>query len=333
MTKKEIIKELESGGIIQHGNLVYQVRDGRLTYAQIDKRDYWISSVYEKTSLFASANVKTAKIFKSEVNMTLSDLWKAMENGKIVSSEDGTINYKIDNGTLYKKRGNSPDWHLSFHNYITFTDKAINTTKYIINGNPLKKKKTIKKEETMDDVMVARQIGDEIGAKTAEEILLNGGIVSKEACGVVYYRLINNNLEYLYPSEGHSKWDDEGWDLETFIKYNKSNKFRIISFGEKENKKAKKTPNTTYVKSVLDSMGDSFFSIKYKTKDGRIKEMNCRTGVSKYTKGIEANRAETDSDKGLITLYSLSDQGYRRAILENIMEIRGKGAVITFKKE
>ena len=69
---------------------------------------------------------------------------------------------------------------------------------------------------------------------------------------------------------------------------------------------------------VLNSNG-KFLTVTFRKKDGTIRVMNCRLGVTKHLKG---GTSTLDPNK-YITVYDLQSKGYRAISKENILSITG----------
>ena len=73
--------------------------------------------------------------------------------------------------------------------------------------------------------------------------------------------------------------------------------------------------------SIIDNSNGRFFSVTFVKKDGSIRQMNARTGVTKYLKGGTCN---VDQDK-FFTVYDMQAKGYRSINKESILEVRAAG--------
>jgi hypothetical protein len=60
-------------------------------------------------------------------------------------------------------------------------------------------------------------------------------------------------------------------------------------------------------------------TVTFTKKDGSIRVMNCRLGVTKHLKGGES---KLNSDK-YITVYDLKSEGYRAIAKDQILAIKG----------
>ena len=69
---------------------------------------------------------------------------------------------------------------------------------------------------------------------------------------------------------------------------------------------------------LLNSNG-KFLTVTFKKKDGTIRVMNCRLGVTKHLKG---GSSTLDPDK-YITVYDMQSKGYRAIAKDSILDIKG----------
>ena len=69
---------------------------------------------------------------------------------------------------------------------------------------------------------------------------------------------------------------------------------------------------------LLNSNG-KFLTVTFRKKDGTIRVMNCRLGVTKYLKG---GSSTLNPDK-YITVYDLQSKGYRAISKDDILAIVG----------
>lgn len=72
------------------------------------------------------------------------------------------------------------------------------------------------------------------------------------------------------------------------------------------------------VNKILRSNG-KIMTIKFLKKDGSLRVMNCRLGVTKHLKG---GTSTLDPDK-FITVYDLKSEGYRAINKESILDVKG----------
>lgn len=73
-----------------------------------------------------------------------------------------------------------------------------------------------------------------------------------------------------------------------------------------------------FVDRILNSNG-KIMTVKFVKKDGSLRVMNCRLGVTKHLKG---GSSTLNPDK-FITVYDLKSEGYRAIDKESILEVIG----------
>lgn len=74
----------------------------------------------------------------------------------------------------------------------------------------------------------------------------------------------------------------------------------------------------TLANKILSSNG-KIMTIKFIKKDGSLRVMNCRLGVTKHLKG---GISTLDPNK-FITVYDLKSEGYRAINKESILDVKG----------
>lgn len=74
--------------------------------------------------------------------------------------------------------------------------------------------------------------------------------------------------------------------------------------------------------------GGQFFTVTFETKTGKIRSMNCRTGVKRYLKG---GKSTIDHVDNLLSVYDVKACGYRCISLDKMIKIRSNGNEIIFK--
>jgi len=77
------------------------------------------------------------------------------------------------------------------------------------------------------------------------------------------------------------------------------------------------------VKMIQESNGKMFGILFEKRTDGSLREMNCRTGVTKHLKGGQS----TIRNKNLISVYDVQKAGYRCIPHEGIRQLTIGGEV------
>ena len=73
-----------------------------------------------------------------------------------------------------------------------------------------------------------------------------------------------------------------------------------------------------FIDRILNSNG-KIFTVEFTKKDGTIRIMNCRLGVTKYLKG---GSSTLDPNK-FITVYDMQSKGYRAINKDAILAVRG----------
>ena len=75
-----------------------------------------------------------------------------------------------------------------------------------------------------------------------------------------------------------------------------------------------------FIKQKIDevSSNGSFFSVQFTKVDGTIRDMNCRTGVTKHLKGGQRTVPED-----YIVVYDVKSNGYRTIRPEAVLKING----------
>lgn len=73
-----------------------------------------------------------------------------------------------------------------------------------------------------------------------------------------------------------------------------------------------------FIEKILRSNG-KIMTIKFIKKDGSLRVMNCRLGVTKHLKG---GTSTLDPEK-FITVYDLKSEGYRAINKESILDVKG----------
>ena len=77
-------------------------------------------------------------------------------------------------------------------------------------------------------------------------------------------------------------------------------------------------------KQIRNLVGNTIFSVEFTKKDGTLRKMLCRLGVTKHLKGgISKNNKEND-----LIVYSLDSKGYRTVNLDTLELVKAKGKVI-----
>lgn len=70
---------------------------------------------------------------------------------------------------------------------------------------------------------------------------------------------------------------------------------------------------------IIEGFKGRIFTVTFVKKDGSIRKMNCRTGVTKFLKG---GKRTTDPNKYII-VFDMQNNAYRAVNKETILEIKG----------
>ena len=73
------------------------------------------------------------------------------------------------------------------------------------------------------------------------------------------------------------------------------------------------------VRELIKSNGNRIFSVSFLKKDGTLRKMVCRVGVTKYLKGGEL--PYDPMEKGLLPVFDMVAQDYRMINLNTIISI------------
>lgn len=73
------------------------------------------------------------------------------------------------------------------------------------------------------------------------------------------------------------------------------------------------------IEHIIAGFKGRIFTVTFTKKDGTIRVMNCRMGVTKYLKG---GKRTTDPDKYLI-VFDMQNNAYRAVNKETILSIKG----------
>ena len=72
-------------------------------------------------------------------------------------------------------------------------------------------------------------------------------------------------------------------------------------------------------------VGNKFFTVVFRKKDGTLRKMNCRLGVTKHLKGGTKGYDKSN----LVTVYDIVKKGYRTVNLDTLEEIKTRGLKVT----
>ena len=74
------------------------------------------------------------------------------------------------------------------------------------------------------------------------------------------------------------------------------------------------------VKSIVEQANGRIFTVTFKKKNGEVRKMNCRTGVTKHLRGGDKTTPEK-----YITVYDVQNKGYRCFDPETVLAIKSNG--------
>lgn len=81
------------------------------------------------------------------------------------------------------------------------------------------------------------------------------------------------------------------------------------------------------IKNLLKTANGRFFGVTFVKKDGTLRTMNARTGVSSHIKGTGASRAGTNDNQ--LTVFDAQKRAYRTINLDTVKSLRING--VTFQ--
>jgi len=84
------------------------------------------------------------------------------------------------------------------------------------------------------------------------------------------------------------------------------------------------------ISSDIDDTKGKFFTVKFIKKDGTLRRMTCRTGVSKGVTG--KGLAFEPKEKGLKVVWSTDAEGYRMINLAQVTEITFNGETTIYNQ-
>ena len=93
------------------------------------------------------------------------------------------------------------------------------------------------------------------------------------------------------------------------------------------------TTQEVFIRSLsqdIDRTNGKFFTVKFIKKDGTLRRMTCRTGVSKGVTG--KGLAFEPKEKGLKVVWSTDAEGYRMINLAQVTEITFNGETTIYNK-
>lgn len=87
--------------------------------------------------------------------------------------------------------------------------------------------------------------------------------------------------------------------------------------------------NIKEVNQFKETVSDKFFTVEFIKKDGTIRQMNARLGVTKHLQGGELKYSP--NDLGYVTVYDVKTKGYRTINLNTLTSLKVNG--ITYNVE
>jgi hypothetical protein len=83
------------------------------------------------------------------------------------------------------------------------------------------------------------------------------------------------------------------------------------------------------IKEVIELLGDKIFTVTFTKKDGSVRIMNARRGVSKGVKGV--GMSYNPAQKGLVVVFDMQKQAFRMINANTIHEIKAEKKIYIFK--
>ena len=78
-----------------------------------------------------------------------------------------------------------------------------------------------------------------------------------------------------------------------------------------------------HAETLIKSSNGSIFSVCFVKADGTLRDMVCRTGVSKHVKGV--GMAYEPKEYGLVTVFDVQKKAYRMIRLETLRRVTMDG--------
>ncbi len=79
----------------------------------------------------------------------------------------------------------------------------------------------------------------------------------------------------------------------------------------------------TEIQTLKELVGSKIFAVVFQKKDGTLREMVCRLGVTKHLKGGE-KKYDTDA-LNYLTVYDMQAEGYRTINVNTLKKIKVDG--------
>ena len=83
------------------------------------------------------------------------------------------------------------------------------------------------------------------------------------------------------------------------------------------------------IKDMKKLLGNKFFTVTFTKKDGSLRKMNARLGVTKHLKG-GTKRYDAEA-RNMLTVFDVTKGAYRTVKVDNIKQIKAKGVNIDFR--
>lgn len=82
--------------------------------------------------------------------------------------------------------------------------------------------------------------------------------------------------------------------------------------------------------SIINLVGNKFFTITFVKKDGTLRKMNARLGVKKHLKG--GKKSYNPDEFNYLTVFDLKKKQYRTVNLNTVKELVSKGIKYELKR-
>lgn len=79
---------------------------------------------------------------------------------------------------------------------------------------------------------------------------------------------------------------------------------------------------------IIKLVGNKFFTISFIKKDGTLRKMNARLGVTKHLKG--GKKSYNPDDFNYLTVFDLGKKQYRTVNLNTVKEVKASKETLTF---
>lgn len=87
-------------------------------------------------------------------------------------------------------------------------------------------------------------------------------------------------------------------------------------------------PQTKEEQLINNTSNGKIFSATFIKKDGTLRTINCRRGVSKGVKGV--GMSFDPLSRGLLTVFDMQKKGFRMINLDTLIEAKVNGKTIKF---